>query len=128
MLNLSLFNPHPFIKFASFLLEVFINVFYIEIFNAFSLPIQLFVKFNKVRTVRNINAFPYTSAKNVHANRPHRNMIFADIARVDLLLLNIKLIMNKPIKHLQIVWASITEKKNIYENGYSLSSNRRYLV
>ena len=53
--------------------------------------------FNKVRTVRNINAFPYTSAKNVHANRPHRNMIFADIARVDLLLLNIKLIMNKPI-------------------------------
>ena len=67
--------------------------------------------FNKVRTVRNINAFPYTSAKNVHANQPHRNMIFADIARVDLLLLNIKLIMNKPIKHLQIVWASITEKK-----------------
>ena len=67
--------------------------------------------FNKVRTVRNINAFPYTSAKNVHANRPHRNMIFADIARVDLLLLYIKLIMNKPIKHLQIVWASITEKK-----------------
>ena len=67
--------------------------------------------FNKVRTVRNINAFPYTSAKNVHSNRPHRNMIFADIARVDLLLLNIKLIMNKPTKHLQIVWASITEKK-----------------
>ena len=67
--------------------------------------------FNKVRTVRNINEFPYTSAKNVHANRPHRNMIFADIARVDLLLLNIKLIMNKPIKHLQIVLASITEKK-----------------
>ena len=64
------------------------------------------LNFNKVR-----NAFPYTSAKNVHANRPHRNMIFADIARVDLLLLNIKLIMNKPIQHLQIVWASITEKK-----------------
>ena len=40
-------------------------------------------------------------------------MIFADIASVDLLLLNIKLIMDKPIKHLQIhvVWASITEKK-----------------
>ena len=55
------------------------------------------LNFNKIRTVRNINAFPYTSAKNVHANRPHRNMIFADIARVDLLLLNIKLIMNKPI-------------------------------
>ena len=60
--------------------------------------------------------------KNVHTNRPHRNMIFADIARLDLLLLNTKLIMNKPIKHLQIVWAStrtqytgseasITEKK-----------------
>ena len=86
------------------------------------------LNFNKDRTVRNINAFPNTSAKNVHANRPHRNMIFADIARVDLLLLNIKLIMDKPIKHLQIVWASITEKKNIYENGYFLSSNRRYLV
>ena len=59
------------------------------------------LNFNKVRTVRNIllNAFPYTSAKNVHANRPHRSMIFADIARVDLLLLNIKLIMNKPKKH-----------------------------
>ena len=55
-------------------------------------------------------------------------MIFADIEREDLLLLNIKLIMNKPIKHLQIVWASITEKKNIYENGYFLSLNRRYLV
>ena len=40
-------------------------------------------------------------------------MMFADIARVDLLLLNIKLIMNKPIKNLQIVWASITEKKHI---------------
>ena len=63
-----------------------------------------------------------------HANRPHRNMIFADIARVDLLLLNIKLITNKPIKHLQIVCASITEKKNTYENGYFLSSNGRYLV
>ena len=86
------------------------------------------LKFNKVRTVRNINAFPYTSAKNVHANRPHRSKIFADIARVDLLLLNIKLIMNKPIKHLQIVWASITEKKNIYQDGYFLSSNGRYLV
>ena len=49
------------------------------------------LNFNKVRTVRNINAFPYTSATNVHANRPHRNMIFADIARVDPLLLNIKL-------------------------------------
>ena len=84
--------------------------------------------FNKVRTVRNINAFPYTSAKNVHANRPHRNTIFADIARVDLLLLNIKLIMNKPIKHLQIVWASITEKKTLIESGYFLSSNGRYLV
>ena len=69
------------------------------------------LNFNKVRTVRNINAFPYTSAKIVHANRPHRSEFFADIARVDLLLLNIKLIMNKPIKHLQIVWASITEKK-----------------
>ena len=69
------------------------------------------LNFNKVRTVRNINAFPYTSAKNVHANRPHRNIVFADIARVDLLLLNIKLIKNKPITHLQIVWASITEKK-----------------
>ena len=68
------------------------------------------LNFDKVRTVRNINAFPYTSAKNVHANRPHRNMIFADIAREDLLLLNIKLIMNKPIKHLQIAWASISEK------------------
>ena len=44
VLNQSLLNPHPFIKFASFLLEVFINVFYIEIFNAFTLPIQLFVK------------------------------------------------------------------------------------
>ena len=73
------------------------------------------LNFSKVRTVRNINAFPYTSAKNVHANRHHRNMIFADIARVDLLLLNIEHIINKPIKHLQIVWASITEKKNIYE-------------
>ena len=40
-----------------------------------------------------------------------KRMDYADIARVDLLLLNIKLIMNKPIKHLQIVWASITEKK-----------------
>ena len=86
------------------------------------------LNFNKIRTVRSINAFPYTSAKNVHNNRPHRNMIFSDIARVDLLLLNIKLIMNKPIKHLQIVWASITEKKNIIENGYFLSSNGRYLV
>ena len=86
------------------------------------------LNFNKVRTVRNIKAFPYTSAKNVHANRPHRSKIFADIARVDLLLLNITLIMNKPIKHLQIVWASITEKKNIYQNGYFLSSNGRYLV
>ena len=85
------------------------------------------LNFNKVKTVRNINAFLYTSAKNVQANRPHRK-IFADIARVVLLLLNIKLIMNKPIKHLQIVWASITEKKNIYENGYFLSSNGRYLV
>ena len=71
----------------------------------------LLLNFNKVRTVRNINAFPYTSAKDVHANRPQRNMIFADNARVDLLLLDIKLIMNKPIKHLQIVWASITKKK-----------------
>ena len=84
------------------------------------------LNFIKVRTVRNINTFPYTSAKNVHANRPHRNMIFADIAKEDLLLLNIKLIMNKPIKHLQIVWASITEKKNIFENGNF--SNGRYLV
>ena len=67
--------------------------------------------FNCLRTGRNINAFPYTSAKNVHANRPHRNIFFADIARVDLLLLNNELIMNKPIKDLQIVWASITEKK-----------------
>ena len=86
------------------------------------------LNFNKVRTVRNINAFPYTSAKNVHTNRSNRNMIFADIARVDLLLLNIKLITNKPVKHLQIVLASITEKKNIYENRYFLSSNGRYLV
>ena len=85
------------------------------------------LNFNKVRTVRNINAFPYTSAKNENANRPHRSKIFADIARADLLLLNIKLIMNKPIKHLQIVWASIREK-NIYQNGYFLSSNGRYLV
>ena len=69
------------------------------------------LNFNKVRTVRNINAFPYTSAKNVHANRPHRNMIFADIARVDLLLLNIKLIMNKPIKHLQKLGLNHREKK-----------------
>ena len=69
------------------------------------------LNFNKVRTVRNINAFPFTSAKNVHANRPHGSKIFADIARVDLLLLNIKLVMNKPLKHLQIVWASFTEKK-----------------
>ena len=69
------------------------------------------LNFNKVRTVRNISAFLYTSAKNVQASRPHRSKIFADIARVVLLLLNIKLIINKPIKHLQIVWASITEKK-----------------
>ena len=87
------------------------------------------LNFNKVRTVGNINAFPYTSAKNVHANRPHRNMIFADIARVDLLLLNIKHIMNKPIKHLQIVWASITEKKKTYmRTDTFLSLNGRYLV
>ena len=39
VLNQSLLNPHPFIKFASFLLEVFINVFYIDIVNAFTLPI-----------------------------------------------------------------------------------------
>ena len=84
------------------------------------------LNFNKVRTVRNINAFPYTSAKNVHANRPHRNMIFADIARVDLLLLNIKLMTNKPIKHLQS--GPQSQRKNIYENGYFLSSNGRYLV
>ena len=45
VLNQSLLNPHPFIKFASFSLEAFIYVFYIEIFNAFTLPIQLFVKF-----------------------------------------------------------------------------------
>ena len=43
------------------------------------------LNFNTVRTVRNINAIPYTSAKNVHANRPHGNMIFSDIATVDLL-------------------------------------------
>ena len=66
------------------------------------------LNFKKVRTVRNINAFPYTSAKNVHANRPHRNMIFADIARVDLLLLNIKRIMNKPRKHLQGILCHLT--------------------
>ena len=65
------------------------------------------LNFNKVRTVRN-KRISLHICKNVHANRPHRNMIFADIARVDLL---IKLIMNKPITHLQIVWASITEKK-----------------
>ena len=51
------------------------------------------LNFNKVRTVRNISAFLYTSAKNVQANRPHRSKIFADIARVVLLLLNIKLIL-----------------------------------
>ena len=54
VLNQSLSNPHPFIKFASFLLEVFINVFYIEIFNAFTLPINCLLNFNNVRTVRNI--------------------------------------------------------------------------
>ena len=43
------------------------------------------LNFNKVRTVGNINAIPYTPTKNVHANRPHGNMIFSDIARVDLL-------------------------------------------
>ena len=55
-------------------------------------------------------------------------MIFADIARVDLLFLNIQLITNKPIKQLQIFWATITEKKNIYEIGYFLSSKGRYFV
>ena len=55
------------------------------------------LNFNKVRTVRNINAFPYTSAKNVHTNRPHRNTIFADIARVDLLLLNSILFQAPPL-------------------------------
>ena len=86
------------------------------------------LNFNKVRTVRNINAFPYTSAKNVLANRPHRNMILADIARVDLLLLNIKLIMNKPIKHFTNSLGLNHREKNIYENGYFLSLNGRYLV
>ena len=44
------------------------------------------LNFNKVRTERNINAIPYTPAKkNVHANRPHGNMIFSDVTRLDLL-------------------------------------------
>ena len=63
--------------------------------------------------------------KNVHANQRHGNMIFADIARVDLIFLNIQLITNKPIKQLQIFWATITEKKTYMR--YSLSSKERYL-
>ena len=51
--------------------------------------------------------------KKLHANRPHGNMIFSDIGRVDLFFLNIQLIMNKPIKELKIFWATITEKKHI---------------
>ena len=63
------------------------------------------LNFKKVRTVRNIKAFAYTSAKNVHANRPHRNMIFADIARVDLLLL----------KGTATLMISIFYQKELYE-------------
>ena len=48
-------------------------------------------------------------------DRPMATWFFADIARVDLLFLNIQLIMNNPIKQLQIFWATITEKKNTWD-------------
>ena len=88
----------------------FLLTFFISKYLTHSRFLFNFLLNNKVRTVRNINAIPFTSAKNVHTNRPHGNMIFADIAMLDLLFLNDKLIMNKPIKQLQIFWATITEK------------------
>ena len=47
------------------------------------------LNYNKVRTVRNINALPYTSAKKCTRQPTPPQHDFADIARVDLLLLNI---------------------------------------
>ena len=37
----------------------FTSVFYFEVINAFKFPIQLFVLFDKVRNVRNINALTH---------------------------------------------------------------------